>query len=150
MKKDVLFVGIQILLFVAYLWGDARLGFEININVQHGGLALAGVGLLIILVAVLQLNKSLSPFPSPMADGKLITNGLYAFIRHPIYTGISMVGFGYGMYRESWWKLLITLAIYTLFHFKAKYEESLLMSKFEEYGEYKKRTGRFLPKWRSN
>src|SRR4051812_30044565 len=34
------------------------------------------------------LGSSLTPFPRPKADSELITGGIYACVRHPIYTGL--------------------------------------------------------------
>lgn len=59
-----------------------------------GGLvmALAGPGLLagglgVIAAGVNGLGKSLSPWPAPVKDNELNTDGIYGVIRHPMYTG---------------------------------------------------------------
>ena len=103
-------------------------------------------GALMTVVAVLQLNINLSAFPSPLADSKLIETGVYKFIRHPIYTGLILAFFGYAIISDSGYKLLVTLGLFSWFYFKTRYEENLLIQKFPNYLDYKKRSGRFFPK----
>lgn len=103
-------------------------------------------GALITVVAVLQLNVHLSPFPSPLPGAKLIENGVYGFVRHPIYTGIILAFFGYALICDSGYRLLISAALFVLFYYKSVYEENRLIDVFPKYSEYKTRTGRFFPK----
>ena len=87
-----------------------------------------------VFLHVIQLNKNLSPFPSPINGGELIDTGLYNYIRHPIYTSILSTLFGYGLYSASGYKILLTIALLVLFFYKSKYEEKKL-------GEFGKRKG---------
>lgn len=112
------------------------------------GVAIFVIGALITVIAVLQLNINLSAFPSPLADSKLIEAGVFKLIRHPIYTGLILAFFGYAIVDDSGYKLLISLGLLLWFYFKTLYEERLLIEKFPEYLEYKKRSGRFFPKFK--
>ncbi|MEO6232587.1 MAG: isoprenylcysteine carboxylmethyltransferase family protein [Ferruginibacter sp.] len=105
------------------------------------------VGLIIIITALLSLNKNISPFPSPRQQAVLITSGPFKLIRHPIYTGILMFTCGVGLYTENITRLIIFLLLLLLFNLKARYEEILLVKKFPAYTDYKKHTGMFLPKF---
>lgn len=109
------------------------------------GVVIFILGAILIVVAVLQLNINLSAFPSPLADSKLIETGVFKFIRHPIYSGLILAFFGYAIVDDSGYKLLISVGILLWFYFKSLYEEKLLIEKFPEYLEYKKRSGRFFP-----
>lgn len=145
-KTDILFVLIQCVLFLLFLLEIPQLQLSIPLLIAIiGGIALI-VGGIVLLIALLQLNKNLSPFPSPKSGAQLIQTGLYKYIRHPIYTGILMVFFGYSMYVASGYKFLITLLLLVLFLFKSRYEEKRLVHTFKEYAMYMKKTGRFLPK----
>ena len=144
--KDILFVLLQFALFVAFAFevGSMRIYFpEILFWL---GVVMLVLGALITLIAVLQLNVNLSPFPSPLPGSKLIANGVYKFIRHPIYTGIMMAFFGFAIIADSGYKLAITLTLSLLFYFKTIYVEKRLMEMFPDYSEYKQRSGRFFPK----
>lgn len=143
--KDQMFVGIQFILFIIYLF-DFTPFFEVSSLIRSISLAFTGIGVIWVILALLQLNESLSPFPTPKTHGRLKTHGLYKLVRHPIYSGIILSTISYGMYRGSSWKLSISVLLIILFYFKSEYEEKLLVKKFSEYSNYKKKTGRLWPK----
>ncbi|HET7116384.1 MAG TPA: isoprenylcysteine carboxylmethyltransferase family protein [Hanamia sp.] len=143
--KDIFFVGIQLILFVAYLFRISKIDFTIPRWVQLAGIFLSVIGIIISLASVLTLNKNLSPFPTPKQNAELIQSGIYKYIRHPIYLGILFFALGFSMYSENTLRLLIFFTLLILFRFKAGYEEKLLQDKFPNYTTYKKATGMFLP-----
>jgi protein-S-isoprenylcysteine O-methyltransferase Ste14 len=63
------------------------------------------LGLIILLVALLQVNKNLTPFPTQLSEGTHIKTGLYKLVRHPIYSGIILAAIGFGLFQESFWKI---------------------------------------------
>lgn len=144
--KDFVFVGVQLLLFAAYVFDIGFWKFDIPGPIETGFLITAVLGALVILLALIQLNTNLSPFPSPKTNTELIRSGVYKYVRHPIYSGILILLFSYGLYTNSSYKLGITIILYALFYFKAAYEESRLEEVFTDYKSYKKTTGRFFPK----
>ncbi|HLV91515.1 MAG TPA: isoprenylcysteine carboxylmethyltransferase family protein [Aequorivita sp.] len=144
--KDILFVVIQFALFIVFSFEIEAMKILFPVFVFWIGVGLLVLGALITLTAALQLNVHLSPFPSPLPGSKLIEEGVYKYIRHPIYTGIFMAFFGFGIIADSGFKLMITLILLVLFYFKTKYEESKLLKTFPDYSNYQTRTGRFLPK----
>ena len=147
-SKSYLFVGIQFFLFIVYaLFNQGWGSFHRPDSAKYVGLILAGLGGLFLFLSMIGLNKSLSPWPHPKSDGTLITHGPYAFIRHPIYTGILIAGLGWAIYSGSGIRLGIIFLLGALFFFKARYEESLLKQKFDSYEAYMTKTGMFLPKF---
>lgn len=144
--KDILFVLIQFGLFVAFFLKVSLLQIEFPEYIFWFGILVLLFGALLTTTAVLQLNVHLSPFPSPLPGSKLIQSGAYKFARHPIYTGILMSFFGYALIVDSIYKVMIVVVLFVLFYLKTIYEEKKLIIFFPEYSEYKKRTGRFLPK----
>ncbi len=118
---------------------------KLGLTIQKIGLLIAVFGGMIIILALLQLNKNLSPFPTPKEAATLLQNGLYKYMRHPIYTGIMLFLVGYGVYQNSLYKLLISLLLVILFYLKSNYEEQRLEQKFPDYKLYKNKTGRFFP-----
>lgn len=148
MKKtsdDYIYVGIQFMLFVVYMIPVTLVSITNGIILNIIGVALLILGILMGLLSLIQLNKNLSPFPTPISGSKLIETGLYKYIRHPIYTSILFALLGYALYSASFYRLLITTILLVLFYLKSRYEEKLLSQKFKEYSDYKKRTGRFIP-----
>lgn len=144
--KDIVYVGIQFLLFAGYLFEVTKLRFEMPEFIQFILLPFIVAGIAIILISFFQLNKNLSPFPSPKENSELITTGLFSRIRHPIYSGILLLAFSFALYQNSGFKILISFFLLILFYFKTGYEEKLLSLKFPEYKNHKMNTGRFFPK----
>ncbi len=144
--KDIVLVSIQAVLLVGYLFRIPRFDVHFHHTACYAGLCIAIVGGVVILYSIITLNTSLTPFPSPKSNGQLITSGLYKYIRHPIYTGILLFTSGYGVYSNSGFRLIISLALFVLFIYKAKYEEGMLKDKFPGSGEYMSATHMFLPK----
>lgn len=149
-KKDKIYVALQFLLFLLWLFEVERLQFRVSDNMHGLALICAGIGLLLVMAAFLQLNTNLSPFPSPKEGAKLVTNGVFAFARHPIYAGVLFMAFGISFWMGSGFKLIISVLLYLLFFLKSRYEEQRLQEVFPDYVLYKRITGRFFPKfnWR--
>ncbi len=78
--------------------------------------------------------------------GILVSTGIYKYIRHPQYTGLLLLSFG--MLCE--WATLPMLILYPVMIFMyvrlAKREEKDMLAEFgDSYGEYMKKTKRFIP-----
>jgi protein-S-isoprenylcysteine O-methyltransferase Ste14 len=142
--KDYVFVMLQLLLFVAYVVPLKLSNIYLPEWLNYSGLIILGLSVIFGMVALLQLNTKLSPFPSPVSSGRLITTGAFRLSRHPIYTALIFSGFGYAIFQTSLYKTVITVMLLILFYYKSVYEEKLLCNKFSEYHDYKKRTRRFI------
>jgi len=132
------------LLLSVYIVPVRLASLHVNSIIVCIGLVFAFIGILIVTVALIQLSKNLTPFPTAKDGSQLIKTDLYKFVRHPIYTGIILMVFGYGIYKESIWKMLVAVVLLILFYFKLEYEEGLLMERYAEYKDYKKSTAGFF------
>jgi protein-S-isoprenylcysteine O-methyltransferase Ste14 len=109
-------------------------------------------GALVLVVAALVaragkkvLGRNLSPFPEPADHARLVQHGIYAKIRHPLYTSAILAGFGWALLWLSWPSALAAAAMVPFFHAKSRREEHLLRQRFPGYREYETGTHRFLP-----
>lgn len=106
-------------------------------------------GLLLMLCGTFGLGSNLRPTPEPKETGHLITTGIYARIRHPIYGGILLMVWGGTLLTLSGTDriAIIAGAILITFFFvaKSRYEERRLVARFPEYVGYRLKTGRFFP-----
>ena len=109
------------------------------------GAAICILGLLLSLLAALNLGKNLTPLPCPKDDSQLIQLGLYRFVRHPIYSGVLLVGIGWLLIYPCALILLYVIALAIFFEFKIKLEERWLLEKFPAYAEYCKKVKKFIP-----
>ncbi|MEW5299335.1 MAG: hypothetical protein WDW36_002361 [Sanguina aurantia] len=112
-----------------------------------GVLGTVGVvsGVSLIAVSLTGLGRSLSALPEPRPNGELVTDGIYAQARHPMYTGLLLTAFGVGLATHSDSSLAWALALLVLLDKKADMEEVGLLARFPEYKEYKSQTNKFLP-----
>lgn len=143
-RLDIMYVSIQFILLAIFFVPIIPTSFQLISFVKYIGAIISLLGFVVILVTILQLNRNLTPFPTPKESGERINTGLYKFVRHPIYSGIFLGLFGIFLYTGSYWQLGIAIALLILFYFKSKYEESMLVEKFKDYGAYKKGTHRFF------
>jgi protein-S-isoprenylcysteine O-methyltransferase Ste14 len=117
-------------------------GFPI---VVMSGVALMLVGAGVALAGAMALGRNLTPFPKPPVSAQLVRHGIYAVIRHPLYTSVIAVAIGWALVWQSWLALLAAATLIPFFHTKARHEERWLREKFPAYAEYEKRVRRFIP-----
>jgi protein-S-isoprenylcysteine O-methyltransferase Ste14 len=110
----------------------------INIAVQVAAF------LLMIAARLTFGRRSFHASADPTA-GDLVTTGPYAYFRHPIYAAIIYFIWAGALDHFSWrvlaWAELITAGAFTRMHI----EEYLLVRKYPEYREYKRRVKRLVP-----
>ncbi len=109
------------------------------------GLALVALGVGIALAAGGALGRSLTPSPIPKADGQLVTGGVYALVRHPIYSGLLVLGLGLVAIGASVLHLLAWVALLSILMTKARIEDLMLLGQYPGYRDYAARVGRLVP-----
>ena len=80
----------------------------------------------------------------------LLKTGPYSFIRHPFYMAYSIFWLAGFVATQNWWLVLSITVMTFLYYQAAKMEEEKFLScqLFQnDYAEYRKQTGMFLPKW---
>lgn len=103
-------------------------------------------GLIVAIVARKTLADNWSSNVELKKEHKLITSGIYKYVRHPIYTGVSLMGVGTFFIYHSLLSLLFIVVIINFFIFKLKKEEILLLKHFpKEYSNYMKKTKALIP-----
>lgn len=144
-RTDYVFVTIQLILFAIYFLVPLKLQADAKIVYAYAGIVILFTGLFLIMTAIIQLNKNISAFPTPVKNAQLITNGVFKFIRHPIYAGIILSAVGYGLFFSDIFKLMMSFVLLVFFDMKSNYEEQKLSEKFPDYTFYQTRTGKFTP-----
>ena len=103
-------------------------------------------GFVILGLSALALGKSLTAHPIPGKNAVLVTDGLYRFVRHPIYSGVILVGIGLTISGGFFPHAIFLIALVLLLNYKASFEEALLTKTYAGYADYSKKTGRFVPR----
>jgi protein-S-isoprenylcysteine O-methyltransferase Ste14 len=146
-NKSNLLVSIQFLLLVVIIGVPLpRFGEDFPDWLVGVGSVLVWVGLIILALSIFKLGGSLTASPIPKNDSVLKTDGLYKWMRHPIYSGLIATGLGLAIESESLLNILVALALIALLTYKAKWEESFLLERYPEYRTYMSKTGRFVPR----
>jgi protein-S-isoprenylcysteine O-methyltransferase Ste14 len=100
----------------------------------------------ILALAFAHLGPALTANPVPKAGAPLQTSGIYAFVRHPIYTGVLVSGLGVALYRTSMISFIAYGSLVLLLNFKARWEEVFLKTKHSGYLTYMVHVPRFVPR----
>jgi len=138
----------KILVFVQFA-SIFLLSLNLGTPTQHFelGMFFVVVGL---LIGILALRKnSLDNFnirPDIKEDCVLVKDGIYGYIRHPMYASVIVTMLGLTVFYLN----IVTLSIYAVLVvnmlIKMFYEESLWKCHSEEYEAYKQNTSRLIPK----
>jgi protein-S-isoprenylcysteine O-methyltransferase Ste14 len=92
--------------------------------------------------ALLFLGRSLSMMPEAR---RLVTNGPYSIVRHPLYLGEQIAFLGAALQFPSIWTPVVFTAQLCCQLYRMHFEEKVLKESFEEYRAYSARTFRILP-----
>ena len=101
------------------------------------GILIIIFSLIIMLVAIKDLGRNLSPFPRPMKNSNLVTSGIYRITRHPMYYSLIFISFGVFIIKLSIYHLFLTISLALIIKFKIILEEQYLNNKFKNYLLYK-------------
>jgi protein-S-isoprenylcysteine O-methyltransferase Ste14 len=150
--KGELLVAIQIALVALFVftpvWPDLRSGdLYRQLAIPRWIALLAGMltGAMLVIGGVTGIRKYLTPLPYPVEDNRLVETGVYALVRHPLYSAQLLATAGWTIYTLSLSHLLLTIASYIFFSHKASKEEAWLTERHPEYRDYAARVGKFLP-----
>ena len=95
------------------------------------------IALIILLVAIKDLGRNLSPFPRPLNNSNLVNTGIYRFMRHPMYYSLIFISLGVFITKLSIYYLFLTISLGLIIKFKIALEEQYLDNKFKNYLLYK-------------
>jgi protein-S-isoprenylcysteine O-methyltransferase Ste14 len=112
---------------------------------QSGGIAIGLLATVIMLIAVINLGKNLTPLPCPKENAVLIQNGLYQFVRHPIYFGVLLAALAWLLIFPGLYILVYAIGLFFLFDIKARREEVWLVERFPDYRDYQRRVKKLIP-----
>ena len=101
------------------------------------GILIIIIAFIIMLVAIKDLGRNLSPFPRPINNSNLVTTGIYRFTRHPMYYSLIFISLGLFITNLSIYYLFLSISLSLIIKFKISLEEQYLNNKFKNYLLYK-------------
>lgn len=139
--------------FYFYLIFAAAVGWP---TVAHGrlfhstlvswlGVALCACACVVMALTLASFGKSFRIGIDLERPGKLVTSGVFAFTRNPIYVAFAIALLGEFLILPQWIVLLYLIGGIVLFHRQVLREEDYLKSHYgEEYLAYSRRVRRYL------
>jgi protein-S-isoprenylcysteine O-methyltransferase Ste14 len=123
----------------------AALGLAWPLPVRIVGGVLVAVALVEALRALLRLGPSLTPLPEPIPGAALVTEGVFAGCRHPLYRAILVGALGMALLLGSLLHLALLLALAAVLGGKARREERSLCATHPDYPAYRAVTPAIVP-----
>lgn len=126
------------------LWGHTLYSY-IGHTGMYIGTVLMLIGAALVIIGWRVVYKRY--WSQEEGKGELVTSGIYRYIRHPQYTGFMLITLGM-IFDWATLLLLVMWPIMTVLYVRlARKEEAEMEAEFgQEYVEYRRRTGMFLPK----
>jgi protein-S-isoprenylcysteine O-methyltransferase Ste14 len=117
-----------------------------SVAVIAGWALFAGGGVLIVAgLASLRAGLALTAVPRPRDEARLVEEGPYALVRHPVYGGLILAAVGGSLTRASIAGLLASAALLVVLDLKRRREEAWLERRYPGYAAYRARTRRLIP-----
>jgi protein-S-isoprenylcysteine O-methyltransferase Ste14 len=108
------------------------------------------LGIIVLLIAGYFARNSLRiVFGEERETPGVIRKGMFGRVRHPIYLGALLLYLGLLLLRFSFAAIIIWLVIIAFYHLIARYEEQLLLKKFDkDYANYMREVPMWIPRMR--
>jgi protein-S-isoprenylcysteine O-methyltransferase Ste14 len=99
-----------------------------------------------------ELGRNWTPTLGFRDEHTLITDGVYRYIRHPMYAAHLLWGIAQAMMLHNWIAgLSLVVPVLPQYLLRVEDEEAMMIERFgTEYREYMQRTGRVLPRLRAS
>jgi protein-S-isoprenylcysteine O-methyltransferase Ste14 len=128
---------------VALIWLVA-IGLDRRAQASDVPLVLQALGLAMYLLStafimwVFRENSFAAPVVKVQAERhhRVISTGPYAFVRHPMYSGVTLFFVGVPLLLGSWWGVAIAPVFAILFAIRARIEERALVAGLPDYADY--------------
>jgi protein-S-isoprenylcysteine O-methyltransferase Ste14 len=128
---------------VALIWLVA-IGLDRRAQASDVPLVLQALGLAMYLLStafimwVFRENSFAAPVVKVQAERhhRVISTGPYAFVRHPMYSGVTLFFVGVPLLLGSWWGVAIAPVFAILFAIRARIEERALVEGLPDYADY--------------
>jgi protein-S-isoprenylcysteine O-methyltransferase Ste14 len=135
---------------VTYMINPAWMAWSsvaLPIGLRWAGVFVGISGGLLLAVTFRTLGKNITDTVVTRAAHTLVTRGPYRWVRHPFYVATALAVLANSLVTANWFLALTGGLCFSLLVLRTRIEEEKLIERFgDNYKEYMKRTGRFLPR----
>ena len=130
--------------------GDYNIGIHwLNMTLMIFGLVLVVLGGIFNIYGRVCLANNWSNQIRVWKKQKLVVNGAFSIVRHPLYASLIWLLFGASLIYRNWLSLILNIFIFIPMRIvRAKQEEKILEKSFRNYRGYRKEVGMFFPKFK--
>jgi len=107
--------------------------------------ALLGGACILLGKGLVDLGASLTPLPYPREDGELVQTGVYALVRHCLYSGLVLGTAGLSVAWGSLSHGAVAAVLFAVLNAKASQEETWLLERYPAYADYRQRVKKLIP-----
>ena len=146
----LLFTIVGFLVSIYDFWILQKLSFRLSVALVIG-ILLVAVGGYLRFTSRRTLMKAgfglVSSSRLQIVEGqRLVTDGVYSHVRHPLYLGEISRNLGFTLILSSLYGFVVVLVGSLFLPFRIQIEERMLLEEFgREYEEYKRRTKKLIP-----
>lgn len=120
-----------------------------NFVIEVLAILLTATGIAFAIWARIYIGENWSSAVSIKVGHELIRTGPYAWVRHPIYSGLLLAMIGTALARREPRGLFAVVLLWIGFWIKSRMEEGFMRKRFgDEYREYSRTTGALIPRVR--
>ena len=140
----VVIASLVILLFKDHFFSSTQEGLREYLS-DFLGLAIISAGQILRIITRGYKSEQLH------ISKKVITDGPYAFVRHPMYLGSFLIGLGATIILLNFYTVLLYIILYQIWYgYQIKIEQEKLLSHFgQDYTDYSETTPSMFPNFRS-
>jgi protein-S-isoprenylcysteine O-methyltransferase Ste14 len=92
------------------------------------------------------LGAARSALPEPLPGARLVQEGVYARVRHPLYASLLWLSAGWTLCWLSPVSGCLSAMLFVLLWGKSRSEETRLLRRYPGYSDYRRRVPAFLPR----
>ena len=120
--------------------------FPRTLGLYAVGVAITALGLAFSVWARVHIGDNWSATVTIKKDHRLVRDGPYRYVRHPIYTGILLGFVGSAIARDEWRAVLAIVIAFAALWRKLRLEEQWLTETFgDEYRRYREQVRALIP-----
>lgn len=142
-------VAFMVAIYLLVIWRKCILKFpdDVSLAFMITGMALVLAGTAVNILGRINLGKYWANQIKIYRSHKLIRNGAFNLVRHPLYASLIWLLIGVSFIYMSYIVLLATILIFIpMMYYRARQEEKILGRRFREYSRYKSEVGMFFPR----
>jgi protein-S-isoprenylcysteine O-methyltransferase Ste14 len=111
------------------------------------GMALFAIGFMVRIYSILTLKQYFTYSVAKVENHKIISTGLYKFIRHPGYLGQLIIFLGISISISNWLSILLMMIPVSLgYLYRIKVEEKFMTDQLgNDYRNYQEQTKKIIP-----